>query len=47
MYYSIVTRGHMSPVAISPSASYCHCDVILIIAPTALATREPAILIMT
>ena len=21
------TRGHMSPIAISPSASYCHCDV--------------------
>jgi len=29
--YSGATRGHMSPVAISPQATYCHCDVILII----------------
>jgi len=25
------TRGHMSPIAISPCASYCYCDVILIV----------------
>jgi len=36
----------MSPIAISPEASYYHCDVILImtsfvrLAPMALATRD-------
>ena len=37
--YSVATRGHMSPIAISPKASYCHCDVILIM--TSFAARNP------
>jgi len=31
----------MSPVAISPQASYCHCDVILIMTSRAFGARSP------
>jgi len=33
----------MSPIAISPTASYCHCDVILMTSPaySARSARSP------
>jgi len=36
------TRGHMSPIAISPYASY-YCDVILIVTPFATELATPTV----
>jgi len=31
----------MSPIALSPQANYCHCDVILIMTSRAYGARSP------
>jgi len=40
---SDATRGHMSPIAISPYANYCYCDVILIVTSFATELATPTV----